>query len=324
MGTRKNCRKTSAIVLGMAVLLLASPAFPEYPDKPITIYCGYGPGASTDISSRSLASGLEKMWGVPVVVENKPGGGTTVCAGLVASKKPDGYTLGVISEGALTANPLLQKLAYDPLKDFTFLAQYATYFGSFVVRSDSPWKTLDEFIAHAKAHPGMSYTSTGMYTRQQISAELLAQCKGLIFRHVPTKGGTDASTMLMGGHADFSTGSSQIVYVRQGVFRLLVQVNAEKRNPSFADVPTLREIGCPDVPPAGIDVIAPKGLSPAISQKLGEAIRKVTLEPSFQKVLISFDVPYDYLDQEGLEKKVSKEYEWFKGYLQKSGIKTTK
>ncbi len=324
MGTRKNCRNTSAIVLGMALLLLASPAFPEYPDKPITIYCGYGPGASTDVSSRSLASGLEKMLGSPVVVENTPGGGTTVCAGLVASKKPDGYTLGTISEGALTANPLLQKLAYDPLKDFTFLAQYATYFGAFVVRSDSPWKTLDGFIAHAKAHPGMSYTSTGMYTRQQISAELLAQCKGLTFRHVPTKGGTDASTMLMGGHADFSTGSSQIVYVRQGVFRLLVQVNAEKRNPSFPDVPTLRETGCPDVPPAGIDVIAPKGLSPAISQKLGEAIRKVTLEPSFQKVLTSFDVPYDYLDQEGLEKKVRKEYEWFKDYLQKSGIKPSK
>jgi tripartite-type tricarboxylate transporter receptor subunit TctC len=324
MGTTKKYRKISAVVLGMAFLLLAPPAFPEYPDKPITIFCGYGPGASTDVSSRSLASGLEKMLGVPVIVENKPGGGTTVCAGLVASKKPDGYTLGVISEGALTANPLLQKLAYDPLKDFTFLAQYATYFGAFVVRSDSPWKTLDEFIAHAKANPGMSYTSTGMYTRQQISAELLAQCKGLTFRHVPTKGGTDASTMLMGGHADFSTGSSQIVYVRQGVFRLLVQVNAEKRNPSFADVPTLKEIGCPDVPSAGIDVIAPKGLPPANSKKLGEAIRKNTLEPSFQKVLTSFDIPYDYLDQEGLEKKVRKEYEWFKDYLQKSGIKTSK
>ena len=324
MGTRKKYRKISAVVWGMAFLLFASPAFPEYPDKPITIYCGYGPGASTDVSSRSLASGLEKMWGVPVVVENKPGGGTTVCGGLVASKKPDGYTLGVISEGALTASPLLQKLAYDPLKDFTFLAQYATYFGAFVVRSDSPWKTLDEFIAHAKAHPGMSYTSTGMYTRQQISAELLAQCKGLTFRHVPTKGGTDASTMLMGGHADFSTGSSQIVYVRQGVFRLLVQVNAEKRNPSFADVPTLKELGCPDVPSAGIDVIAPRGLPPAISKKLGDAIRKVTLEPSFQKVLTSFDIPYDFLDQEGLEKKVRNQYAWFKVYLAKAGIKTTK
>ena len=324
METRKEYRKISTVVLGMAFLLLASPAFPEYPDKPITIYCGYGPGASTDVSSRALATGLEKMWGVPVVVENKPGGGTTVCAGLVASKKPDGYTLGAISEGALTANPLLQKLAYDPLKDFTFLAQYATYFGAFVVRSDSPWKTLDEFIAHAKAHPGMSYTSTGMHTRQQISAELLAQCKGLTFRHVPTKGGTDASTMLMGGHADFSTGSSQIVYVRQGVFRLLLRVNAEKRHPDFPGVPTLKEIGCPDVPSAGLDVIGPKGLPPAISKKLGEAIRKVSLEPSFQKVLTSFDVPYDYLDQEGFEKKVRREYEWFKDYLQKAGMKTTK
>ena len=324
MGTRKNYREISVVVFGMAFLLLASPAFAEYPDKPITIYCGYGPGASTDVSSRALATGLEKMWGVPVVVENKPGGGTTVCAGLVASKKPDGYTLGVISEGALTANPLLQKLAYDPLKDFTFLAQYATYFGSFVVRSDSPWKTLEQFIAHAKANPGMSYTSTGMHTRQQISAELLAQCKGLTFRHVPTKGGTDASTMLMGGHADFSTGSSQIVYVRQGVFRLLLRVNAEKRHPDFPGVPTLKEIGCPDVPSAGLDVIAPKGLPPAISKKLGEAIQKVSLEPAFQKVLTSFDIPYDYLDQEGLEKKIRKEYEWFKDYLQKSGIKTPK
>jgi tripartite-type tricarboxylate transporter receptor subunit TctC len=246
------------------------------------------------------------MWGVPVVVENKPGGGTTVCAGLVASKKPDGYSLAVVSEGALTASPHLQKLAFDPLKDFTLLAQYATYFGSFVVRSDSPWKTLDEFIAHAKANPGMSYTSTGMHTRQQISAELLAQCKGLTFRHVPTKGGTDASTMLMGGHADFSTGSSQIVYVRQGVFRLLLRVNAEKRHPDFPGAPTLKEIGCPDVPSAGLDVIAPKGLPPAISKKLGEAIRKVSLEPAFQKVLTSFDIPYDFLDQEGLEKKVIK------------------
>ncbi len=323
MGRTKHDRRIPAAFLIIAFLFSASLALADYPDKAITIYCGYGPGASTDVSSRALATGLEKMFGVPVVVENKPGGGTTVCAGLVASKKADGYTLGVISEGALATSPLIQKVAYDPLTDFTFLAQYATYFGAFVVRSDSPLKTLDEFVAYAKAHPGMSYTSTGMYTRQQISAELLAQCKGLSFRHVPTKGGTDASTMLMGGHADFSTGSSQIVYVRQGVFRLLVRVNAEKRHPSFPDVPTLKEYGCPDVPSAGIDVVAPKGLPPATSKKLGEAIQKISLEPSFQKVLTSFDVPYDYLDQEGLEKKIKRQHEWFKVYLKKMGVKTT-
>ena len=166
MPTRKKDRYISIAVLVLSFLLSAPQAFAEYPDKPITIYCGYGPGASTDVSARALATGLEKMWGVPVVVENKPGGGTTVCAGLVATKKPDGYSLGSISEGALATNPLTQKVSYDPLKDFTFLAQYATYFGSFVVRKDAPWKTIEEFIAHAKTHPGMSYTSTGLFTRQ--------------------------------------------------------------------------------------------------------------------------------------------------------------
>jgi len=311
-------------VVNLVVVLLCGPSWAfaqNYPHKPITIYCGYGPGASTDISARSLAAGLEKLFDQAVVVENKPGGGTTVCAGLVASKQPDGYTLGVISEGALATIPLIQKLAYDPLKDFTFLAQYATYFGAFAVRSDAPWKNIDEFIAYAKTHPGMSYTSTGTHTRQQISAELLAQCKGLTFRHVPTKGGQDASTLLLGKHADFSTGSSQVVYVRQGLFRLLLQVNAEKRNPSFADVPTLKELGCPDVPAGGFDVIGPKGMSPEVSKKLREAIRKVTLESSFQKVLTSFDVTYDYLDGPELEQKIRTTYEWFKVYFKKTGVK---
>jgi tripartite-type tricarboxylate transporter receptor subunit TctC len=322
METRKRIRNISVVVWLVCLLFTGAPALAEYPDKPITIYCGYGPGASTDVTARAIATGLEKLWGVPVVVENKPGGGTTVCAGLVATKKPDGYSLGSVSEGALATNPLTQKVAYDPLKDFTFIAQYATYFGSFVVRKDAPWKNIEEFIAHAKKNPGMSYTSTGLFTRQQISAELLAQCKGLTFRHVPTKGGTEASTMLMGGHADFSTGSSQIVYVRQGVFRLLVEVNREKR--SFPDVPTLTELGCPDVPPSGLDIIAPKGLPPAINQKIQEAVKKITAEPEFKKVLASFDVPYDYLDGEGLEKKIRREYAWFKDYLQKSGLKTQK
>jgi tripartite-type tricarboxylate transporter receptor subunit TctC len=128
--------------------------------------------------------------------------------------------------------------------------------------------------------------------------------------------------MLLGGHVDFSTGSSQIVYVRQGAFRLLVEVNRGKR--SFPNVPTLKEYGCPDVPASGIDVVAPKGLPPAIRKKIGEAIKKVVAEPSFQKVLASFDVPYDYLDQEGLEKKIKKELAWFREYLQKAGVKTIK
>jgi len=292
-----------------------------YPDKPIAIYCGYAAGASTDMTARALASGAEKLLGVPVVVENKPGGSTTVCAALVANKKPDGYSLGVLSEGALTVNPHLQKVAYDPLKDFTYLSYYAHYLGVVVVHKDSPLKTIEEFIAYAKANPGLSYSSTGMYTRQHLALELFIECKGLTFKHVPTKGASEASNILLGKHCDFSIGSSQIIYVKQGLFRLLMLVNAAKRNPLYPDVPIPKDFGCPDVPPAGLIVVGPKGIPPTICKKLGDVFKKVTEEPAFQKVLVSFDIPYDYKDQAEMQKKIPADYHMYEDLLKRMGAK---
>ncbi|MDO9210761.1 MAG: tripartite tricarboxylate transporter substrate binding protein [Deltaproteobacteria bacterium] len=311
----------AGLSLALGVSFCPSAFSQTYPDKPITIYCGYAPGASTDVSARAIASGAEKLLGVPVVVDNKPGGSTTVCAGIVASKKPDGYSLGVLSEGALTVSPHLQKLAYDPLKDFTYLSYYAYYLGVVVVHKDSPIKNIQEFIAHAKANPGLSYSSTGMYTRQHLALERFIECKGLTFKHIPTKGASEASNILLGKHCDFSIGSSQITFVKQGVFRLLMLVTAEKRNPLYPDTPIPKDFGCPDVPPAGLIVVGPKGMPPAISKKLGEVIRKVTEEPSFQKVLASFDLPYDYKDQAELEKKIPSDYAMFRDFLKKMGVK---
>ena len=233
MRQRANHATTAVIgIMLLAAILFCSPASGQtWPDKPITIYCGYAAGASTDVSARSIASGMEKLLGVPVVVENKPGGSTTVAAGLVASKKPDGYSLGSISEGALTVNPHLQKLAYDPLTDFTYLSYYAHYLGVVVVHKDSPIKSMEELIARAKANPGLSYSSTGMYTRQHLALERFIECKGLSFRHIPTKGASEASNILLGKHCDFSIGSSQIIYVKQGMFRLLMLVTAGKAEP---------------------------------------------------------------------------------------------
>jgi len=103
----------------------------EFPIKPITIYCGYAAGASTDLTARALAEGAEKILSVPVIVENKPGGEATVAATLLASKKPDGYTLAAISTGPLTVRPHLAKLAYNPLQDFTPILRLST----------GPWRT---------------------------------------------------------------------------------------------------------------------------------------------------------------------------------------
>ncbi|MBM4333680.1 MAG: tripartite tricarboxylate transporter substrate binding protein [Deltaproteobacteria bacterium] len=315
-----------SFVAGFLLVFLApfppSASCQTYPDKPINIYCGFAAGATTDLTARGLANGLEKLLGVPVVVENKAGGGATVAAGLVASKKPDGYTLGVVSTGVISVRPHLLKLAYDPLKDFTLICQYARYIGAVTVLKDSPFKNIEEFIAHAKVNPGLSYASPGMYTQQHLATELFRQCKGLDFKHVPTKGGAEANTQLLGKHVNFVAGAGQhIQYVKQGVFRMLAVFNTDKRDPNYPDVPTIKELGCQDAPALGYIVVGPKGLPEAIYKKLSEAIKKVTEGPDFQKLLSHLEIPYDYKDRAQLEKDVLVEYEFYKTFLEKMGAK---
>jgi len=322
--TRKISRRI--LVVGFLWILplfypLPAPA-QAYPDKPITVYCGYAAGATTDLTARALATGMEKLLGVPVLVENKPGGAATVCAALVASKKPDGYTLGVVSTGVIAVRPHLLKVAYDPLKDFTLICQYSRYIGAVTVLSESPYKNIDDFVAYAKAHPGLSYASPGMYSQQHLATELFAQCKGLKFKHVPTKGGAVANTQLLGKHVDFVAGAGQhIQYVKQGVFRMLAVFNTDKRDPNYPDVPTIKELGCQDAPALGYIVLGPKGLPEAIYKKLGETCRKVTEGPEFQKLLVNLNIPYDYKDRTQLEKDVIREYEFYKDFLEKMGAK---
>jgi tripartite-type tricarboxylate transporter receptor subunit TctC len=312
------------VLIGILFLVIPGWAKEEekYPKKPITLYCSYEAGATTDVTTRTLAAGVEKMLGVPVVVENKAGGGATVCSALIASKKPDGYSLGVITTAALTNRPHALKVAYNPLKDFTLIMQYSRYIGGLCVLSESPIKTIDEFISYAKSSPGLSYGSPGMFTQQSLAVELLAQCKGLTFKHVPFKGGAPANTALMGKHLDFVAGSGQhIAYVKQGVFRLLLLYNADKRNPHFPDVPTIKEIGCQDYPGHGMILIGPKGLPDPVVKKLAEAFKKISEGPEFQKVLNQFDLPYDYKDRAQLEMEVPLEYDLIRDFLKKMGIK---
>jgi tripartite-type tricarboxylate transporter receptor subunit TctC len=312
------------LVLGLiSAFIIVSPpsaAGQAYPDKPVTVYCGFQPGATTDLTARALASGAEKILGVPFVVENKPGGGATVAPALLASKKPDGYTIAVIPSGALVVRPHLLKLAYNPLKDFTYLVQYSRYIGGLCVHSDSPLKTIDEFIAYAKEHPGLSYGSSGTYTQQQLAVELLAKCKELTFKHIPTKGGAEFNILLLGKQTDFVAGSgSHIPFVKQGAFRMLLVYNTDVRDPAYPDIPTLKELGCEDVPAGYYIVVGPKGMPPAISKKLVETFKKVTEGPDFQKMLANNNLPYDFKDQEQLEKDMPAHYQWFKKYFQETG-----
>ncbi len=319
-----KCVKLMSAALGLQLAMFASaPAVADtYPDKPITLYIGYAAGATTDLTARAMAQGAEKLLGVAVVPENKAGGGATVAAGLLASKKPDGYTLAVVSTGVLSVRPQLLNLSYDPLRDFTVLMQYSHYVGSLVVRSDAPWKNIDEFIAYAKKNPGMAYASTGTHTQQQIAIEVLRQCKGLEFKHVPTKGGTESNTALLGGHVQFATGAgAHLPLVQQGAFRQLAIFHLDKRDPLFPDVPTLKEIGCPDNPALGYVILGPAGMPAAVTKKLQEVFKQVAQSAEFQQLLQKFNLPYDYKDQAQLAKDVPAEAEWYKNFFQKLGIK---
>jgi tripartite-type tricarboxylate transporter receptor subunit TctC len=322
MMTRKHGCMLTIAILALSFLFCASLVSAQtYPDRPITIYCAYT-ADTTDMTTRSLAEGVEKIFGVPVVVENKPGGGSTVCAGLLATKKPDGYTLGVISTGALRLLPHLMKISYDPLKDFTLIMQYSRFLGGLCLLSESPIKTVDDFVAYAKAHPNLSYGSPGMYSQQNIAVELFAQCKGLKFKHVPFKSGAETSTALLGKHIDFAAGSgTHLRYVKQGVFREILIYNSNKRSPSNPNVPTQEEIGCQDFAGSAMLLVGPKGLPESISKKIGEAFKKVSESAAFQNKLVSLDLPYDYKGQAQLEKEIPQLYEEGKTLLAKMGAK---
>lgn len=316
----------SRMALVLAATFGTSVAQAAWPDKPITMYVSYAAGATTDISARALAAGAEKILGVPVTVENKAGGGGTVAAGLAAAKKPDGYTVLVGSSASLTVRPFILKVSYD-LNSLEGLVQYSYFHnGSVVVRADSPFKTIEDFIAHAKANPGMSYGTAGAggvaTGSQQMGVEALKKCRGLEFKHVPTKGGSEANTMLMGKHIDFTSGSgSHLQLVADGVLKELV-IFQRNRDENFPNVPTLKDIGCDWAypPNATIIVSAPKGLPPAVAKRLEDVFTQVIQSADFKAMLKKNYLPYDFRDSKALNKDLKAESDWYRDYFQKAGV----
>lgn len=295
----------------------------DFPNQAITLYSGFAAGGSVDTTSRAIAKGAEEILGVPVQVENKTGGSGTVCAGLISSKKPDGYSVGMVASDAITRLPDLIKVPYDPLKDFTYIGQYVTGLSSLVVHADSPIKTIDQFVAYAKAHPGLTYGSSGINSHNAIPLEVFSTCKGLKFKEIPFQGGAESVVAMLGKHTDFLCGSgSHIAYVDQGKFRMLFVAWNEKRLPDYPDVPTLLELGCPDVPANTHIILAPKGLPKAVADKLEAAFKKSSESALFQNVRKRIKHPYTYKSRAQCEKDFPVESAYFKEYHRKYGIKT--
>ena len=298
----------------------------DFPTKPITIYCGFEAGATTDLTARALAEAGQKIFGVPVVVENKAGGGSTVAASLVASKKPDGYTLAVVASSAMDVRHIMLAPPYNPAKDFTFLMVYGNYVGGICVLKESPFKTLNDLLDHARKNPGsLSYSSSGIGANQQLAVDYLAKQAKVSFKHVPFKGGAPASTALIGKHVDFTAGAGiHLNYVKQGIFRMLAVTSAEQRDPEFPDVPSLKDLGYQDLPPQQYLLLAPKGLPAPISKKLEDSFRQAVHSAEFKKVMKNLSVPFSFKDRRQLEADFPGTYKFYDDLLKEIGIKTKK
>ncbi|HME44182.1 MAG TPA: tripartite tricarboxylate transporter substrate binding protein [Syntrophorhabdales bacterium] len=280
MKKHRGSRLVTASLCLVSIVALVISFFPaeasaEFPERPITIYISMAPGGSVDICTRSISAAAEKTLGKPIIIENRAGGGGTVAYALVANAKPDGYTLcGGVSTGIVRA-PQMQKVTFKPLKSFTPLIAYAKPYNGIVVKNDAPWKTFKELIEYAKKNPNkIKYGTGGIGTAMHHAMAFVEHQDGIKWIHVPYKGNADALTALLGGHVDAaSVGPEWVPFVKSGTMRLLA-VTEEKRNPNFADVPTLKDLGYDFANETVFCIVGPAGLPQDIANKLEAAFTK--------------------------------------------------
>jgi tripartite-type tricarboxylate transporter receptor subunit TctC len=263
-----------------------------FPAKPITLVCPWPPGGSTDTHLRQFAAIAAKHLGQNVVVENRPGASGMLGPVAVSRMAPDGYNLSQLPVSAYRV-PHIQKVDWDPLKDFTYIIGITGYTFGVVVKADSQFKTFKELIEYARANPGkMSFGSTGTGTSPHLLMEEVGMKTGVQFLHVPFKGNADSTQALMGGHVmaqSDATGWGR--HVDAGAFRLLVTFG-EKRTKWNA--PTAKELGIDIVSYSPYGIVGPKGMDPKVVKILHDAFRKTLDDPEHMKVLAQLDQVYWY------------------------------
>ena len=284
-------KSTGTLFAAIALLALhgAAQAQPAWPNKPVKVIVAFTAGGTTDILARAVGQQLADKLKQPFVIENKPGAGGNTGTEMVVRAPADGYTFIVNSVGPIAVNPTLYpKLAYNPLTDLVAIVQIADVPNVLIVHPSVPAKTVDEFIAHAKAHPGvLNYGSTGIGTSSHLSGFILSKRAGIETVHVPYKG-ADALRDLLAGRIQFmfATIPSVKQHIDAGTLRA-VAVSSAKRSRSMPDVPTVAERGFPGFEAGSwFGFFAPKGTPAEVVATLNKAVNEIVAVPAFQAQLI--------------------------------------
>ena len=270
-------RMKKFLMFAVGALLAFNLHAQEYPNKPIKIIVGYAAGGAVDLIARSLAKGMSETLGQPIVVENKPGGGTNIATKLLIDSPSDGYTL-MLAANALAANKSLYKpQPYDPELDITPIALVGNVPVVLATSVNSKYTNLGDVIKAAKLKPDdITFGSPGNGATPHMAVKFFEQAAGISLKHIPYKGGSAAITDLIGGQIDLvATNMLEIApQVKAGKVKILA-VMSPKRSPLFPDVPTIAESGYPGFEAfVWYGLIGPAKLPNAISSKLYAAVEK--------------------------------------------------
>ncbi len=287
-------RRRALRALFAAIAALATSALARYPDKSIRLVVPFPPGGPTDIVARPLAQALGTALKQSIVVENRGGAGGSIGADIVAKAPADGYTLlmGTVGTNAING-ALYRNLPYDPVKDFTPIALVASSPVALVVNPAAQTKTLQDYIAFAKAHPGkMAFGSAGAGTPGHLTGEMFSIAAGVKLQHVPYKGSAPAIGDLLGSQIPsmFDPVQSIVTHVRNGKLRALA-VSGSERSPVMPDVPTFGEAGVPGLESrAWWAVFGPAHMPAAVVARLRTEIERITSSAAFRDPLTNIGV----------------------------------
>ena len=294
---------TCAAILSVACCAVAQT---DYPNRPVRLISGYASGGTTSLVGRTIGQKLAESWGHQFVLDNRPGAGTTIAGAIVAKSVPDGHTLMLVDSVHVLA-PLLLKVPYDPIKDFTAIGTVASSESVLVVHPSMPVKSYAEFIDYAKARPGkVQYATPALAGAQHLMTEVFNQATGIQTVHVPYKSAGQALIALIGNEVQmyFATIATGTPHVKAGKARGIA-VTGTNRHALLPDIPTFAESGLPkfyDHKRPGFGIVGPAGIPRPIVDKLSAEMRRHLMTREFRDLLIGLGLepnsktPEEYLD----------------------------
>jgi tripartite-type tricarboxylate transporter receptor subunit TctC len=291
-----------------------------FPARPIKLICPFPPGPATDAIMRAMAASASKTLSGTVFVENKAGAAGTLGAIEVAKATPDGYVLTSLPD-AFYIQPHLNKVSYDPLSDFTYIVCLFAYTYGLVVRADSPFKTLQDVVAYAKANPGkFTYATAGVATMNQLIMERLAHQLGLKWVNVPYRGSAPATLAILAGEVMATSGASDwAAQVDDGKLRLIVTYGSV-RTTRWPHVPTLKDLGYDVVADGPTGFAGPKGMDPDVTRRLHDAFKLSLEDPAVKRQLEANSMRAFYRNSADYAKLASEMYAQAKSLVESAGL----